>query len=123
MRRPLLLGPPEVSWEMVGIVLTEDGFRKLNESVVFPIARLLKLYHMACGEKLAIVPRMTIEIVHYVKLDPLWPLFYDHIFRLWNEGLVFDFMFITVRKSSTKKPSELVASEKMITMENHTWVQ
>jgi hypothetical protein len=129
MRRPVLMGPPEVSWQHPKFAISKVGIRRLNDTIVFPTSRLLTLYRMACGEKLAIVPRLIVELVSHSENDALWPFFYDQIFRLWKEGLAFDLMFITVRNSiegllwAPEKPSKLVAQEKAMTMENYTWLK
>jgi hypothetical protein len=124
LRRTVVISTPERSWESTNHVLSKIGRQLINSTILFPTATLLKLYHLVSGEKLSIVPRMIIDIHDWSDVDVLWPYDYDQLFRLWSDGLEFDFSYIHIKcGQACELKEEKKVHEAAIKMETYTWTK
>jgi hypothetical protein len=97
MRRPLIIAPLRK-----GENPKHDGWA--NPSIVWPMARLFKLFQMASwGERLHLTPKLVIEAPD-VLTGLLWaPL--REVLMIWREGMVYEHLRIEI----SQDPEEVLS--------------
>jgi hypothetical protein len=66
-------------------------------TMIYPTARLLKLYEFVAGQKLALTPTLVIEVDN--RYVPHWQTLHQ-ILQLWMEGIYSEFLSVHIQKAA-----------------------